>query len=365
MNGIITIILSLSHLVAPFTPANTSSPPATAAMSQSPLVETFDAANGPGNIRSTLKIAHRLDNGPWQVKNAAYPIQGQRIRLKVHNQRVEKIQWYLVFADITRIYKNANRPGETNAYQWTGLDPIQYHRIEIVDVRDQREIDPIPHVDEMTKHIAQWATQNGAPCWAVDFYQSRLGTFWFQVEGEIKGKAVRSRGLDDITERGISTGAFRLSVRDSDDYLGWITSFYNVPGVFGSILYQSRHYLGADCADVMMTAWAKWKHKNLSKNYNVQMLLSKFPAQVETVIAGGTPDTTIKWHTQVSPGDLIAVRYGDTGKKFHHVGALVDDTNGNGLLDAEDQIIHAGPYPLHLTTLAEGAFDGHVVILRP
>ncbi|MBN2528217.1 MAG: hypothetical protein JXR76_17625 [Deltaproteobacteria bacterium] len=345
--------------------ADTTVVAVSAATSSDYSVETFNESNAQRTMRPILKIAHRLDDGPWRVKNAAYPVNGQAIRLGVHNPKVTEIRWYLVFADITRIYKNANPPGEPNAYQWTGLDPIAYHRIEIDDVRGKREINPMAHLQALTAHIARWASENGAPSWAADFYHSQTGTFWFQVEGKINGKPVRSLGLDDITERGISVGAFRMSVRQSDDFAGWITSFYNVPGVFGSIIYQSNHYLGADCADVMMTAWSRWKRRPLTKNFNVQMLLSKFPTLVATVISDGTPDQLVQWRTQVKEGDLIAVRYGDTGKKFHHVGALLNDANGNGVLDADDQIIHAGPYPLHVTTLAEGAFDGHVVILRP
>ena len=35
------------------------------------------------------------------------------------------------------------------------------------------------------------------------------------------------------------------------------------------------------------------------------------------------------------------------------------------LLDGADLILHAGPMPLRASTLAEGAFDGHVIVLEP
>ena len=33
--------------------------------------------------------------------------------------------------------------------------------------------------------------------------------------------------------------------------------------------------------------------------------------------------------------------------------------------DADDLVLHAGPAPLHYSSLASGVFDGDVVILRP
>lgn len=37
----------------------------------------------------------------------------------------------------------------------------------------------------------------------------------------------------------------------------------------------------------------------------------------------------------------------------------------HGLLSKADLLLHAGPLPLQYTTLKEGKFDGHVVILEP
>ncbi|HEX5751320.1 MAG TPA: hypothetical protein VFZ09_34165 [Archangium sp.] len=51
-------------------------------------------------------------------------------------------------------------------------------------------------------------------------------------------------------------------------------------------------------------------------------------------------------------------------RQFQHVGAFYSDGNANGLLDADDLALHAGPEALHLSRLGEGAFDGEVAILR-
>jgi hypothetical protein len=114
-----------------------------------------------------------------------------------------------------------------------------------------------------------------------------------------------------------------------------------------------------------MAAWAKWRGRALKKNYNVQMMLTRFPRVAEVRVTGGEPDAPLRWGADVRPGDAIAVRYGDVGRKFHHVGVLYEDANQNGLLDGADLALHAGPDPLHFTRMKHGAFDGHVIILRP
>jgi hypothetical protein len=130
-------------------------------------------------------------------------------------------------------------------------------------------------------------------------------------------------------------------------------------------LSQSRHHIGADCADVLMAAWGAWRKKPLKKNFNVQMLTKKFKVVRDLRIDRGRPDQTVLWESQVRAGDFIAVSYGEDSNRFHHIGALFDDADEDGQLTPDDVIIHAGPDPLHLTRLKEGAFDGRVVILRP
>jgi hypothetical protein len=51
--------------------------------------------------------------------------------------------------------------------------------------------------------------------------------------------------------------------------------------------------------------------------------------------------------------------------QYQHIGVLYSDKNNNGLLDADDLVIHAGPDPLHFSNLGSGEFNGTIVILRP
>lgn len=327
-------------------------------------IETRSSITARPRPKPKLRIQSQYRDNRWRTQNAAYPIKGHSIKLRVGHKDAQNIRWYLIFADITKIYNNANPLGTPDAYAWRGIEPIDYYRIEIPSIRGERTFDPISVLPGTIQKIKAWFERDG-DMYQADFYHETVGTFWFQVEADVDGKPMRSFGIEDLTPKGISPRVFRLSIRESDGYLGWVTSLYNIPGVFGSVLYQSRNYIGADCADLLMSAWSKWRRRRLDKNYNVQMLLTKFRQIKAFQIDSGTPDTEIKWNTVVKEGDLIAVRYGDYGNKFHHIGALYKDANANGILDSEDLILHAGPEPLHLSTLKEGAFDGHIIVLRP
>ena len=104
---------------------------------------------------------------------------------------------------------------------------------------------------------------------AAPHYREDVGTFWFQIEVQEGGTTWRSPGLEDGDHRGLSPNVFRVSIRGGDGYLGYAASFFNVPGLFGAVPHQSYHYIGVDCADVLMAARARWKGIPLERDYNV------------------------------------------------------------------------------------------------
>jgi hypothetical protein len=314
----------------------------------------------------TIAIQSSIDNGPWVKDTAIYPLKGQKVVLKVDRLLEAKIKWYQIVPDISKIYKNANFPWEKDPYKWIGLAKIDYHRKELTKFRDIWQI--MPFDDENNPEVRdkesssyrsfQDKTANSR------LYHKDVGSFWFQVEIAQEGKIYRSPGIEDSDEKGLSPTVFRVSIRDGDGYIGYLTSFFNVPGLFGSTTYQSSNYIGTDCADVLMAAYGKWKNKPITKNYNVAMLVSQWSHVEEFDILQGTPDKQLKWGRDINPGDFIAVRYSGS-KQYQHIGVLFEDANKNRLLDSSDIVIHAGPMPLHYSYIKEGNFDGHVVILRP
>lgn len=314
----------------------------------------------------TILIQSSIDSGPWIKDVAIYPLKGRKVMLKVDRIPEAKIKWHQIVPDISKIYKNANFPWEKDPYKWIGLAKIDYHRKELTEFRDIWQIKPFDNAnnpeirdkESSSYSFFQDETANSR------FYHKDVGSFWFQVEIAREGKIYRSPGIEDSDEKGLSPKVFRVSIRDGKGYIGYLTSFFNVPGLFGSTTYQSSNYIGTDCADVLMAAHGKWKNKPITKNYNVAMLVSQWRHVEKFDILKGTPDKQLKWSRDINPGDFIAVRYSGS-KQYQHIGALFEDANKDGLLTGDDIVIHAGPAPLHCSYIREGNFDGHVVILRP
>jgi len=318
------------------------------------------------DTQAGIVIQSHTDAGPWLKSSAIYPLKGQKVLLRVREISGAAIRWYRIFPDISKFYKNANHPWEKNPYQWVGFDKIDYHREELALFRDQWEIEPFKTV-RSTDPSDIW---DNALSWfgfseSADsrYCQKDVGSFWFQAVTEKNGKTEKTPGIEDSGERGLSPKVFRISLRDSEGYVGYLTSFFNVPGLFGSVPYQSNNHIGADCADILIAAYGKWKGKRIKKNYNVAMLVNKFPVIAEFEMAEGSPDKAVQWG-KIRSGDFIAVRY-RPGSQYQHIGALFRDANENGILDGRDLVLHAGPDPLHFSYLEEGGFDGHVRILRP
>jgi len=314
----------------------------------------------------TLLIQSSVNDGPW-VKNAAiYPLKGQKVVLKVDKLPGGRIRWYQIIPDTSKIYKNANLPWEKDAYKWIGLAKIDYHRKELTGFRGRWQIEPFDN--ESNTQVRDRKSSSFRSLWDKaansKFYHKDVGSFWFQAEVKKEGVIYRSPGIEDSDKKGLSPKVFRVSIRDGEGYIGYLTSFFNVPGLFGSVTYQSNNYIGVDCADVLVAAYGKWKNKPIEKNYNVAMLVSQWPKVQEFDLLEGTADKQLKWGRDVRPGYFIAVRYRGS-KQYQHIGALFSDANRNGVLDGGDLVIHAGPVPLHCSCLREGNFDGHIVVLQP
>jgi hypothetical protein len=257
-------------------------------------------------------------------------------------------------------------PWEKDAYKWIGLAKIDYQRKELTEIQGRWQIEPFDN--ENNTQVRDRKSSSFRSLWDKaansKFYHEDVGSFWFQAEVKKEGVIYRSPGIEDSDNKGLSPKVFRVSIRDGEGYIGYLTSFFNVPALFGSVTYQSNNYIGVDCADVLVAAYGKWKNKPIEKNYNVAMLVSQWPKVQEFDLLEGTANKQLKWGRDVRPGYFIAVRYSGS-KQYQHIGALFSDANRNGVLDGGDLVIHAGPVPLHCSYLREGNFDGHIVILQP
>lgn len=280
--------------------------------------------------------------GPVQV------LAGEGLRLRVVGPVVGTVRWWQIVPETGRYYKNANHPWEPRPYEWVGFGQIEYKTVEIESWRGLREVEVKPE--------ECFAGASHSP-----YYHPVTGSFWLQVEDE---HDQRSPGLEQATERGLSPAVFRITVQRDDGYLGCLTGFFNVPGLFGCTPYQSFHYIGVDCADVLVAANRRWRGLSVGEDTNVTGVVDAWAKVASLQIVAGVPKKVLSWTRDVCPGDAIAVRY-TPGKAFQHIGALYEDANHNGLFDTADAIIHCGPQALHLSRLRDGGFDGEIVILRP
>lgn len=309
----------------------------------------------------TLALEAKVGDGAW-VAGPAYPLAGQSVRLRVAAPAGARVRWYQILPDVTKMHKNANFPWEADAYRWVGFGKIRYDRQELARLRDRAEVE----VFEAGKRgeLGAWTDGYETPFVRSPYYHPDVGSFWFQAEVEAAGRTSRSPGIESADHRGLSPKVLRVSVREGPDLAGWLSSFFNVPALFGSVPHQSQNHLGTDCADVLVAALGKWRGRDDPRNYNVDMLVATLKHVGEAEVGEGAVSSALRWGPGgVRSGDFVAVRYAGA-RRYQHIGLLVSD-DGDGALSAGDRVLHAGPWPLAYDSLASGPFQGHVAVLRP
>jgi hypothetical protein len=312
-----------------------------------------------------VTIESRVDGGPWSSRRAVACLRDQRLELRVKEAPGATVRWYRIRADLRTRYANARSPRRGGG--WQGHDRIAYEREELRSLRGRWEVEPFRGAIAAgwTDSVRRWLTLRTwrFPLRFRRWQREDVGTFWFQAEVINDGDVERTPGIESGDHRGLSPGVFRVTLRESDDFVGCVTGFYNVPGVFGSTIHQSTHHLGVDCADVLVAAWAEHTGRTVERNWSVALLVDRLPHVTEFDVRRGRVSPRPPWGDEVRPGDLVAVRYRN-GATYGHIGVLAGDTNGNGLVDAGDVVLHAGPLALAPTLLGKGAFEGHCIVLR-
>lgn len=302
----------------------------------------------------TLSIETRVGDGGWST-GPARALASEAVTARLPEQPDAEVRWFQVFPDLAPLYKNANHPWEPDPYQWVGFGEIAYSRVELTELRGRWSV---PLFDG-AGGSSLVADPGGSP-----HHHRDMGSFWLQAEVHGPGGVARSPGPEDKDHRGLTPAVTRITVRPSADLLGELQGYHNVPGLFGSVLHQSEHYIGVDCADVLVAAHARHRGTRMKRNLNVAMLVSEWKRVGTVEVRAGVPRSAVAWGTDVRPGDLLAVRY-EGARQFGHVGAALEDADGDGVLSPADLVLHAGPVPLQRSPLSGGAFDGTVAILRP
>jgi hypothetical protein len=176
------------------------------------------------------------------------------------------------------------------------------------------------------------------------------GTYRFRVRARLAGQEVSTPGAGKMTAEGLP-GAPRISIREDKgggDNIDYMTMFFNVAFVYGSVRRQVENFTGADCQDMVIYGLNRTGQR-LSYDRHIHAVRRDrmtfdglIDQQGQTYnLKGRRVDVSIR------RGDVI--RYAD----FAHYAAVYEDRSAkgpaNGKLDLRDRVIQ---------TLGEPAIRG-------
>lgn len=248
---------------------------------------------------------------------------------------------------------NAGIPSFSNAVltgpehgRWLGYDTLEY---------EERALEQGAGI-ELAPGLARIGAAH--PSEARRDRHDGAGSMWLSAELVLPdGRTQQAPGARDADRFGLARTVLRVSFRAGDDYLGWLSTYFNVPTVFGSSGpgrdHQTDRYVGADCADVLVGAL---RAMGAPTPYVSVAGLSRVAAPVGGVLVlredgrvvdaqGG--EARLAWGRDVMPGDLVAIGYvhaRELPRSWDHVGALVrdggPDGRADGVLGGDDVLRH-------------------------
>ncbi len=262
------------------------------------------------------------------------------------------------------VYANAVVFGPKHG-TWIGYDRLEYVETPLPDGGPSLVVED-----------ARPSASIAMPERPADF--ARLGVMHLAATITLAGTSASTPGIDR-RDRQLDAATFRYTFRTRDDFLGWLTTFFNVPYLFGSAgkgaRAQAERYVGADCADVLVAAL---RRSGLPLEYSsVAELVGKLPRIAGPVeLPACAPETRcattpLRYGREVQPGDLVALDYvtaEELPRAWDHIVSVVEDRGPgdapDGLLGPEDLVADIGDRAgLKLARLGD---QGHIrlVVLR-
>jgi len=231
-------------------------------------------------------------------------------------------------------------------------------------------------IDYFERVIAPWSDAPGARRIPAEVTSGEpgavqvagVGTVRYKVEVELDGQHLATPGAERTDAFGVTRAVHRVSIRQGDDFMGWLAAYLLVPEVFGSAgggaNHQTERFTGADCADVMVGAMRRTGRKDIAYT-NVAGLPRHASVVAAPVVLDddGMPPAPI---TGIRRGDLVRIDYGGalsghTPRSWDHVAAVWEDRSdprgphrgmADGQLDGFDLVIHMGHPRLVIEPLA-------------
>ena len=284
-------------------------------------------------------------------------IGGRRLpaaRLRPFSQLADRpeFRWFQVEPEPHHVRLNPPNPGNpaySNAVlfgkshgRWLGYDRIEYASSPIVDERA-----PSLKLRRVSPSNAKVNVHDG------------LGTMRYRVLISAGERSYSSPGIEAVGPHGMLPTVMRVSFRESDDLVGWMTAYFNVPNVFGSggdgKTHQTELFQGADCADVI-TGGARLAGARMA--YTSVMGLRRYARPVSPVLlleqkgvfavepdgSRGQP-VELRFGRDVRRGDLMLIDYvgfDDSPRTWDHIAVIARDRGRQGVFDPRDTVLHMG-----------------------
>lgn len=239
-------------------------------------------------------------------------------------------------------YSNAILGGPRHG-TWVGLDTVEYTSVPF---------DPSQASARGATLVLRGAS--GAGVGSVPPRRSdAAGTLWVSASVVLDGVKHELPGEEDRDRLGLDSTVMRVSFRESDDFVGWLSAYFGVPYVFGSTPRQSERRVGIDCADVLVGARRLETGETIAYT-SVQGVGRHAESVGETFLVeadGSIRDEQgqpliLRWGVDVAPGDLLAIDYSGSDevlpRPWDHIGALLEDRGEAGVLDGADLLRHMG-----------------------
>ena len=226
--------------------------------------------------------------------------------------------------------------------RWLGFDTLEYAEAPLT--AELGAIDGARLVISRAPHDGRPDRPRGA------------GTMWIAARVTLAdGTVIATAGAASVDRMGLTRDVMRVSFRTGDDSLGWLSTYFGVPTLFGSSGrggdFQVDRYVGADCADVLVGGL---RASGRDVPYVSVAGLSRLAAPVTSVLVldgdrfVDEHGASVAFGSTVRAGDLVAIDYVEEGaarelpRAWDHVGALVRDEGVSGVLDVEDVLRHMG-----------------------
>lgn len=293
-------------------------------------------------------VGREADSGPWR----AGPFQarvGESVELRLEDPVPPgaTVRWFAIAPHMQHVdlpppnrgirqYSNSVLFGPNHG-RWIGYDTIEYDLVPIgTGERLRLDRHPGPNGHE------------GA------------GSAFVVAQIEIGGAIVSSPSLEARDAIGLAGRVTRVSFRLDDSYLGWLSTYFAVPNVFGSTAGQVDRYLGADCADVLVGALRAAGKRSM--RYTSVGAIGRYTRAVSGVMTLGEDGVLrgedgapidLEFGRDVLSGDFLAIDYSGADEElpraWDHIAAVASDAGARGRFDPDDLIWHMTPDGLEIT----------------